>query len=393
MELKTRSSFAWKETIDMLNSNNSIVIDHGSVNLKYGFSGTEFPAYITPTIIGKPKLSYNSTHDDYYVGNDAIENSKTHFLNFPIEDGKIINWEDMEDLWIHMFTTDLNTKSSEHPLMITDGNNIFNSGEKDKSRIKITEAMIENFEVPAIFIENQAILSLYAVGRTHGIVISSGYESTTFYPCHGGVNIKGLAKSIKLGGKHITNFLRQTISFPDNIFKNSLEEKIVTNILKEGLCYFAIKGIEDEINKKIKKEVYDLPDGNTIEMGNERFIAPEGLLNPQILGKNIPGIPEILINCLEECDKDIRNDLCNNVLLEGCNTLFPLFPDRLLSELKINYQNKFNKIRVIATDDRKYYSWLGGSIVSSLETFEKFTIKREDYFEKGCEQCVKEKYN
>jgi len=395
MELKTRSSFRWQDNFNVLDSTNqSIVIDHGSFNLKYGFCGTEVPSFIVPSIIGTPKLSFES-HEDFYVGNEAIENSKTHYLNFPISNCKIDNYEQMEDLWLHIFTTDLNTKSTDHPVLISDGNNLNNLDAKNKSRCKTTEIMFESLDLPALFIENEAVLSLYAVGRTHGLVISSGYESTRFYPVYNGKNINNQFRSLKLGGKHVTNFLRQTISFPDNIFKNSLEERMVTNILKEGLCYAAVAGTEAEVNKKIKQEEYDLPDGNVIKVGNERFFAVEGLLKPKLLGKNIPGIPEELVNCLEACDKDIRNDLCNNILLEGANTCFPLLPERLLYELKTNpeFQNKLSKIKIVATEDRKYYTWLGGSVVSSLDTFEKFTVKKEEYFENGCEKCVLDKFN
>ena len=397
MELKSRSSFRWKDSMnltDILNS--SIVVDHGSFYLKYGFSGSEAPGFVIPSVVGAPKLSFEyQSHEDIYVGNDAIENSKTHFLNYPINDCKIENWEQMEDLWLHMFTNDLNVKSSERSMLITDGNNLQNLEEKNKNRCHLTEIMFETYDLPALFIENEAVLSLYAVGRTNGLVISSGYESTRFYPVYNGKNIAQSTRTMKLGGKHVTNFLRQTISFPDNIFKNSAEERMVTRILKEGLCYAAIDGTEAEVKKKIKKECYDLPDGNVIKIGDERFFAVEGLLKPKLLGKNIPGIPEELINCLESCDKKIHHDLCNNILLEGGNTLFTYFPERLLKELKTNpdFQNKFNKIKIVATEDRKYYPWLGGSIVSSLDTFEKFTVKKDEYFENGCENVVAEKFN
>ena len=390
MELKTRSSFVWKDNCCAETLNN-IVIDHGSFNLRYGFCGSDIPQFIVPSVLGRPKLSYEyKAHEEYYCGNEAFDNNKTHFLSFPINDCKIENWDDMEDIWLHMFTTDLNVKSSDSPTLITDGNNL---EDRKNSRMKTTEIMFETFELPALFIENEAVLSLYAVGRTHGLVISSGYNSTRFYPVYNGINIVKKSRKLKLGGKHVTNFLRQTISFSDNTFKNALEERLIVNMLKESLCYAVKTTTQAEVEKKIKKEIYDLPDGNIIEVGDERFFAVEGLLNPKLLGRNISGIQDELIKCLEDVDKEVRNDLCNNILLEGGNTLFPFFPERLLYELISNHENKFNKIRIIATEDRKNYSWLGGSIISALNTFDEFTIKKEEYFENGCERSVLEKFN
>uniref|UniRef100_A0A6B2LLZ9 Actin n=1 Tax=Arcella intermedia TaxID=1963864 RepID=A0A6B2LLZ9_9EUKA len=127
---------------------------------------------------------------------------------------------------------------------------------------------------------------------------------------------------------------------------------------------------------------YELPDGQVITVGNERFRCPEALFQPSFLGRESSGIHECTYNSIMKCDVDIRKDLYGNVVLSGGTTMFPGIADRMQKEL-VNLAPSTMKIKIIAPPERKYSVWIGGSILASLSTFQQMWISKEEYDESG----------
>ena len=103
---------------------------------------------------------------------------------------------------------------------------------------------------------------------------------------------------------------------------------------------------------------YELPDGQVITVGNERFRAPECLFQPSFLGHEMAGIHETVYNSVNKCDIDIRKDLYANTVLSGGSTMFPGFADRMHKELSALTPPSM-KIKIIAPPERKYSVWIG----------------------------------
>jgi len=168
-------------------------------------------------------------------------------------------------------------------------------------------------------------------------------------------------------------------------FYTSAEKEVVRSI-KEATCYVAIdtNKEEEELMDKAKtvNHKYKLPDGNTIMVGPERFRAPEVLFNPSLVGQEFSGVQECLAHSIQRADLDFRKTLYGNILLAGGSTLFPGFGDRLLNEVKA-LAPKDVKIKISAPPERKYSTWMGGSILASLSTFKKMWITAEEYEEDG----------
>ena len=117
-------------------------------------------------------------------------------------------------------------------------------------------------------------------------------------------------------------------------------------------------------------------------MGNERFRAPEVLFQPSFLGGELLGIHELLSRSVGKCDIDIRKELYSNIVLSGGTTMYPGITDRIQKELR-NIVPHSIPLKVIAPPERKYSVWIGGSILSSLSSFQNMWITKEEYLECG----------
>jgi actin-related protein len=127
---------------------------------------------------------------------------------------------------------------------------------------------------------------------------------------------------------------------------------------------------------------YELPDGQIIHLGNERFRCPEVLFQPSFIGSESTGIHERLYASIMKSDIDIRKELYANIVLSGGSTMFPGISDRLAKELTSITPDRM-KIRVIAANERKYSVWIGGSILASLSSFNSMWITKQEYDECG----------
>ena len=127
---------------------------------------------------------------------------------------------------------------------------------------------------------------------------------------------------------------------------------------------------------------YELPDGQVITIGNERFRCPEALFQPTFLGMECPGVHETTYNSIMKCDVDIRKDLYANIVLSGGTTMFQGIGERMTKELTALAPSTM-KIKVVAPPERKYSVWIGGSILSSLSTFQQMWISKQEYDESG----------
>merc|ERR1712054_625782 len=131
-----------------------------------------------------------------------------------------------------------------------------------------------------------------------------------------------------------------------------------------------------------KEMTYELPDGNIVTLGSERFRCPEVLFQPSFIGKEAGGIHEVTFQSIAKCDIDIRRDLYANVVLSGGSTMFQGIGERMTKELTALAPPTM-KIKVVAPPERKYSVWIGGSILSSLSTFQQMWISKGEFDDAG----------
>jgi len=127
---------------------------------------------------------------------------------------------------------------------------------------------------------------------------------------------------------------------------------------------------------------FELPDGNIIVIGNERFRCPEVLFQPNLTGLEMDGIADSTFQTIMKCDVDIRKDLYANIVLSGGTTMFPGISERMSKEITALAPASI-KVKIVAPPERKYSVWIGGSILASLSTFQSMWISKEEYDESG----------
>jgi centractin len=350
-------------------ANQPVVIDNGTGILKAGFAGSDRPTSTFYSAVGRPKHQSSNMirvyggkleGSEYVVGDRVMEHRGILKIDYPMEHGIVKNWEDMEKVWAHVYGKDcLGIKSEEHPVLLTEA-----PVNPLKNRERAAEVFFEAFNVPALYVAPQAVLSLYASGRSTGLVLDCGEGVSHVVPVYEGFALPHAVTRSNVAGRDVTGRLQLLLRRGGFSLQTSSEREIVRQI-KEECCRVSFNP-RGETASTIQE--YRLPDGEVVAVGAEAHDAPEVLFQPNLMGSEEGGVHECLHRSLMRSDRDLRSVLYKHIVLAGGSTLFKGFGDRLLNELR-KVAPGGTQIIISAPPQRQWSTWVGGSILAALNTF------------------------
>ena len=234
---------------------------------------------------------------------------------------------------------------------------------------------------------------MFAHGYTSGLVLDSGDGITHTVPIYEGYSLPHAIQRLEISGRDLTTYMLSLLNQSgQSPFHNSTSSFEIVRCLKEDLSFvkpFSNNNSNQSNNVSGSNNMvkYDLPDGSSISVGDERFKCPELLFNPSLIGLTESlGIHELCKKTIYECDIDLRKTLASNIFLSGGSTKFIGLQSRLQDEVQ-NLLPYSNKVKVKGSKDVQFLPWIGGSIVSRLSRFPYDCISRQEYEERGPDYC------
>ena len=429
----------------------AVVIDNGTGFTKMGYSGNIEPSFIIPTAIASVddntasiasggildkngigsgsnvSSSKSGLRDlDFHIGNDALSAMSTgrygnYSLKYPVRFGQVDDWDLMERFWQQSIFKYLRCEPEDHCFLLTEP-----PLNPPENREYTAEVFFESFNVAGLYIAVQAVLALAASFASKkpntnssstmgwnltGTVIDSGDGVTHVIPVSDGYVIGSSIKSIPIAGKSLTTFVQQLMRERGEPVPSEMSMEVARKV-KESYCYtcsdlakeFA-KHDADPL-KYIKKHsgvLMRTKEPWSVDIGYERFLAPEVFFQPEIYSSDFTTpLPEIVDKTIQMSPIDTRRALYSNIVLSGGSTLFKDFGRRLQRDMKKivdtrlqasemksgnNVKAKAVDVNVVSHHMQRFAVWFGGSVMTYDPSFYAVCHSKADYEEYGPNIC------
>ncbi|KAK9470464.1 actin family [Dipodascopsis tothii] len=389
----------------------ALVIDPGSTWSRIGFAGDDTPKVVMPS-------SYGKDGSQMYIGDNELHSVRAGMeIANAMTDGHVGDWDETIKLWDYAFTKRLYSDPKEHPVLLTEP-----SWTPPKVRERAAEVLFEQFETPACYLAKNSVCSAFACGKPTALVVDIGSAVASVTPVVDGLvlrkaavrspyagdflNAHALADFKKKGIELVPHFLvaRKTAvelgqpaqatlkdipGITDSFRKFELDRVLLE--FKESTVQVMEQPYNDAIAGARQQRPFEFPDGYNIGFGAERYQIGEALFQPSLFAlPDTPadpaaqGVAQLVAAAVAACDVDARANLVNNILVIGGTTLVQGFTERLNYELTQLFPGM--KIRIQSPgngSERRFSSWIGGSILASLGTFHQMWIGKKEYDEVG----------
>jgi actin beta/gamma 1 len=360
-------------------ANPVVILDNGSGTCKAGLSTQDDPSVVFPQVIGIPRSPWQSfLEQELYVGSEVVPVQSKVKRCHPVEHGVIQDFEHMECLWEHAFES-IGIDPSSHPVLLTDPP--FNP---KSNRAHMAEIMFESFAVPCLNVSVQGVLALYGEGRTTGVVLDIGEGVTHTIPIYNGFCMPHCVNRLDFAGKDLNTLLAKLVA-QRGISLTSTDDQQHVRRMKETNCYCA----PTPACERADSVTYALPDGCNVELADERWMVPEALFRPSIVGLESVGVGGLVWDSISKSDIDLRKTLQSSIVLSGGSTMFPGFSERLLHDLQsLAPSLARNNLRVVETKRPDHAVWRGGKVFAELRSIDVSQwVSIDDYYEYGSD-CI-----
>lgn len=380
-----------------------VVCDNGTGFVKCGFAGDNFPRHIFPSMVGRPILRSDEhiasdvVMKDLMVGDEAAA-ARAHLeISYPVDNGIVRSWDDMQAVWDYTWYERLKIDPTECKVMLTEP-----PMNPKSNREKLVEVMFEKYGFDGVHVSIQAVLTLYAQGLLTGVVVDSGDGVTHVVPVFEGYALPNLIRRLDVAGRHITQYLIKLLLLRGYAFNRTADFDTIREV-KEKLCYVCY---DHELEKRLALETttvtqsYTLPDGRTIKVGAERFECAEALFNPGRIDVDSKGIAELIFEVIQSSPIDCRSEFFKHIVLSGGSTMYPGLPSRLEKEITQLYLDNVLrgdaeklsrfKLRIEDPPRRKHMVYLGGAVLADImKDKDAFWMSKAEYEEQGLRVLTK----
>ncbi|KAK2091155.1 hypothetical protein P7K49_030439 [Saguinus oedipus] len=338
----------------------AVVIDTGTGFTKCGLAGEDHVLGVIPSRV--QGLQHPTQGQPQYTVPENQEGSYS-----VLNRGVVHDWDALEVLWQHLFYCKLGVQPEKLAVLVTDS-----PVSPRTNREKVAEVLLEHFHVPAMQTVHQALLALYAYGRTTGLVLGSGHGTSYVAPILTGDLGPLDTYWLDVAGADLTDYLAQLLQRSGH----SLPKAGLINQMKEACCYVAMDVAAERARTQAQAGVdFVLPDKQVITLSSERFCCPEALFQPNLIGLNQPGLPQLALLSIRRLGAKQQEQLLANVVLDGGSTLVSGFPERLRQELGPG-------AAVLGSPHRAVAAWLRSSIMASRNS-QSLWLSRREYEEEG----------
>lgn len=360
---------------------NVLILDTGTCTTKVGLAEENFPRLVIPTIIGtNPKD--DPLENIQTFGKEALSKKNTKLITNIISNHKIKNYLHLKNFLHEITFNELQIEMNETPTLLN-----MKNFSNQIHKIKSTEIFFEDFNVPKFYMVSDALLTIYSVGKINGVVIDSGLEKTSIVPIYEGNVLNHAHIEVEYGGKNVTDYLRNAFSL-DYFQAEEIKKKYgrvslfyENEFLELQTSSKILINTQDKEEKSYEKSTI-LPDGRKIHFKEHLIKSTEGLFRSNIFKSPFPSIQELIYECMLKLDFDYRREILDHLVIGGGNTCFENFDKRIENEM-INLFPTILKFKTVSNDDKKNSVFLGGCVMSKLNTFQQHWVTKADYQEYG----------
>lgn len=346
--LPVRSPVLCRHSWDPYQDMAAVVIDTGTGFTKCGLAGED---HVLSVLRSRIQLLQHPVHGQPRYAVPENREGSYSVLNR----GVVSDWDALEVLWQHLFYCSLGVQPEELAVLVADS-----PTSPCTNREKVAEILFEHFHVPAMQTVHQALLALYAYGRTTGLVLGSGHGTSSVAPIITGDLAPLDTYRLDVAGADLTEYLAQLLPAGGQ----SLFKAWLVNQIEEGCCYVPMDMTAEMARAQALAQVdFLLADKQVITLGSECFCCPEALFQPNMLGLNQPGLPQLALLSISRLEAKQQEQLLASVVLDGGGTLLSGFPECLRQELGPG-------ATVLGSLHRAAAAWLGGSIMASRDSFQ-----------------------
>ncbi|XAR54482.1 hypothetical protein NMG60_11029627 [Bertholletia excelsa] len=349
----------------------AVVVDAGSKLLKAGFAiPDQSPSMIIPSQMkGTPE---DGSLDDVSLSDVTVD---------PVVRGYVKDWEAMEDLLHFVLYTGLGWE------MGNEGQILFTDPLSTPKAVKeqLVQLMFETFNISGFYASEQAVLSLYAVGRISGCTIDIGHGKIDIAPVIEGAVQHIASRRFVIGGIDLTRLLAQKLSKSNPLVK--LHDSDVEKIKEQYSCCAEDDLAYEKTQLSCPEEQHTLPDGQVITIGRERYTVGEALFQPSILGLESHGIVEQLVRSISTVSSENHRQLLENTVLCGGTTSMTGFEERFQKEASLCSSairpSLVKPPEYMPENLTTYSAWVGGAILAKVVFPQNQHITKGDYDENG----------